>query len=123
LRGPLDLDMPDDMLKVLSDTFDLNEDDLVPGGRYHNFNDLFSIKNPIGPELEIKPLYPITINKLEESRSIFEAIDKHDYMLHFPYQSYDYILRFFNEAAIDPRVSTIMATFYPGLLAEAVAAD
>lgn len=107
-----DLDMPDDMLKVLSDTFDINEDDLVPGGRYHNFNDLFSLKNPNGPELENKPLNPITIKKLEESKSLFEAINQKDYMLHFPYQSYDYILRFFNEAAIDPRVYAIMVTFY-----------
>mgnify|MGYP001082652849 CR=1 FL=1 len=33
-------------------------------------------------------------------------------MLHFPYQSYDYVLRFFNEASLDPSVEEIKATFY-----------
>ena len=32
--------------------------------------------------------------------------------MHFPYQSYDYILQFFNEAAIDPDVKEINVTFY-----------
>src|SRR5690606_22772650 len=32
--------------------------------------------------------------------------------LHLPYQSYNYILRFFNEAAIDPSVMAITVTLY-----------
>jgi len=33
-------------------------------------------------------------------------------MLHLPYHSYNYILRFFNEAAIDPNVKEIYVTLY-----------
>ena len=33
-------------------------------------------------------------------------------MLHLPYHSYNYILRFFNEAAIDPQVKEIYVTLY-----------
>lgn len=33
-------------------------------------------------------------------------------MLHLPYHSYNYILRFFNEAAIDPHVKEIYVTLY-----------
>ena len=33
-------------------------------------------------------------------------------MLHFPYHSYDYFIRFLNRAAIDPTVSKIMTTQY-----------
>ena len=40
------------------------------------------------------------------------AIEKKDQVLHFPYQSYDYVLQFFNEAAIDPAVEEINVTFY-----------
>jgi polyphosphate kinase len=35
-----------------------------------------------------------------------------DRMIHAPYQSYDTILRFFNEAAIDPSVEEIYTTLY-----------
>ena len=49
---------------------------------------------------------------LDHHDSLFDAIDEKDRMLHFPYQSYDYILRFFNEAAIDPAVTSIKATLY-----------
>lgn len=35
-----------------------------------------------------------------------------DVLLHLPYHSYDYILRFFNEAAIDPAVVEINVTLY-----------
>jgi polyphosphate kinase len=49
---------------------------------------------------------------LEKVESIFEAMEIHDYLLHFPYHSYDYILRFFNEAAIDPLVKEIKITLY-----------
>jgi len=34
------------------------------------------------------------------------------HLLHLPYHSYNYILRFFNEAAIDPYVKEIYVTLY-----------
>jgi polyphosphate kinase len=43
---------------------------------------------------------------------MFDAIDDSDMMLHFPYHSYNYILQFFNQAAIDPYVKEIKITFY-----------
>ncbi|MEQ8925928.1 MAG: polyphosphate kinase 1 [Fulvivirga sp.] len=104
--------MPENILKFLAGKLGLKEDDLVPGGRYHNMYDLFSLPNPLKPDLESKALEALVKTELEESDSIFDAIDKKDVMLHFPYQSYDYVLRFFNEAALDPEVEEIKATFY-----------
>ncbi|QSE98599.1 polyphosphate kinase 1 [Fulvivirga lutea] len=107
-----DQSMPKSILEYLTSRLDLNEDDLVPGGRYHNMHDLFSLPNPLKPELESKEFETLVKYELEHSDSIFDAIDKKDVMLHFPYQSYDYVLRFFNEAALDPDVEEIKATFY-----------
>lgn len=107
-----DKEMPQEMLAYLKDTFLLKDEDLVPGGRYHNMNDLMELENPLSPRLENKPLPPLVLNSLEKANSIFEAIEAGDVMLHFPYQSYDYVLRFFNEAALDPQVEEINATFY-----------
>ena len=43
---------------------------------------------------------------------IFQTIAEKEKMLHLPYHSYNYILRFFNEAAIDPNVKEIYVTLY-----------
>ncbi len=104
--------MPDKILIFLKDLFELEPDEIVPGGRYHNMNDLFQLGNPLSPKLENDYLEPLPKRILENQTSIFDAIDQGDVLLHFPYQTYDYVLRFFNEAALDPFVKEIKATFY-----------
>ncbi len=107
-----DRSMPSEMLQYLVEVFKLSEEDIVPGGRYHNMNDLMELENPIAPKLENDPLPAIKLSKLENGQSIFDIIDNGDVMLHFPYQSYDYVLRLFNEASLDPDVEEVKATFY-----------
>ena len=107
-----DSDIPEALLKLLRDVFKLSKRDLIPGGKYHNFSDLFSFTNPIHPKLENKSLPALNINDLDDYNSIFEAISHRDWMLHFPYHSYDPVIKFLNEAAIDPKVDEIKATQY-----------
>ena len=107
-----DSNMPLDMLNAIIGFSEFDEQDLFAGGRYHNLNDLVTLPNPKNPELEIKKWTPIKKSILDGSESIFTTLDKQDILLHFPYHSYDYVLRFFNEAAVDPHVTEINATFY-----------
>lgn len=107
-----DNNMSDELLAALVETFDLIEDDLVSGGKYHNLYDFFQLPNPIGSRLEFNPMTPVNYSRIDKHRSIFDAIDESDKMLHFPYHSYNYILQFFNQAAIDPYVVEIKVTFY-----------
>jgi polyphosphate kinase len=104
--------MPDDFLSYLRDIFELEKNDLSPGGRYHNFGDLMNF-----PKFDLKAIHyeempPLKIRELDESTSIFEALAQKDYLLHFPYHSYEYVLRFLNEAANDPLVRSIKITLY-----------
>lgn len=107
-----DQEMNEELLQQLVDTFDLSEDELVPGGRYHNLNDLMKLPNPLKPDLQYPRQLPVKKTVLDQGKSIFEVIREKDVILHFPYQSYDYVLRFFNEAAADPEVEEIKATLY-----------
>ncbi len=100
------------LVNHLKTQFNLVEQDMVVGGRYHNLNDYFQLPNPIGKTVEYEKLIPIHHQELDQKRSMFAAIDEGDQMLHFPYQSYDYVLQFFNEAAADPDVREINVTFY-----------
>ncbi len=107
-----DQSMPGSFLKQLQLTFNLAHEDLVPGGKYHHFSDLFSFPNPVSPKLEIKSLPPLAKKDLTMYSSLFEAMEKRDWMLHFPYHSYAPVIRFLNEAAIDPKVIEIKTTQY-----------
>lgn len=104
--------MPAEMLSFLQNTYKLSNDDLVPGGVYHNMHDLMDLKNPVAPELEYNPQPAIPCSYIDNYSLIFEGIAKQDVMLHFPYHTYDYVLRFFNEAALDPHTTHIYVTFY-----------
>lgn len=104
--------MPKNLLRYLRDTFSLDKEDLMPGGKYHNFSDFFRFPNPIAPKLSGQAYPPLPHHELENKTSMLEAVAKKDYMVHFPYQSYDYVIRFLNEAANDPDVIAIHATQY-----------
>ena len=107
-----DQKIPKNFLKLLKETFSIENDDLVPGAKYHNFSDFFSFPNPTGNNLFNEPLPPLRHTQLDKYRFIFDAIDKRDYIVHFPYQTYDYVLQFLDQAADDPNVSSIYIIQY-----------
>lgn len=104
--------IPVDFLKLLRTALNLSKEDLVAGGKYHNFSDFYEFPNPLAPKLENRPLIPLRIKELDKADSMFTAISEKDWILHFPYQSYDYVIRFLNEAAIDRKVEEIKVTQY-----------
>src|SRR5690606_9435150 len=55
---------------------------------------------------------PACVQALEATDCLLDTVMKQDVLLHVPYQHYDYILRYFNEAAIDPDVREIYVTLY-----------
>ncbi len=107
-----DRTMPEDTLRYLMDTFFLTRDDLVPGGRYHNFHDFFAFPNPLAPLLERSSQPGLRVPDLDRYKAMADAMSERSWLLHFPYNSYDYVLRFLNGAATDPSVKTIRTTQY-----------
>ena len=111
-RFMYDSNMPDDFLAFICNAFGITTDDLVLGGRYNNLQDLIKLPNPRGKELEQQVPSPMRVPFLEEMGSVFRAVKKRDILLHFPYQSFDYLIRFLMEAAFDPKVDEIKITQY-----------
>lgn len=107
-----DSQMPKRMVEVLKSNFKLTNSDMIEGGKYLKMNDLFAFPNPLSPELEREKIAPLQVKELNEASSILEAVKKKEFLLHFPYDSYDYVIRMLNEAAVDEKVEKIMVTQY-----------
>lgn len=107
-----DREMPQHLLSFLMESFELTKVDLLPEGRYHNNSDFFKFPDFGFKHLKDQKLPPLKIAKLENSDSIFPLIAKEDYIVHVPYQSYESVIRFFEDAANDPAVTHIKIVQY-----------
>ena len=108
-----DSTMPEDILAQLKEAFELSRNDLIPGARYHNFNDFFSFPDPAAKaELHDAPMPPLPHPELEKAPSILALLKEKDAILHFPYQKYNYVPQLIEEAANDPAVRTVKITLY-----------
>ncbi|WP_442588330.1 polyphosphate kinase 1 [Pedobacter sp. AW31-3R] len=92
-------------------TLNLSKASVVEGGFYHNLKDLGSF--PVQDTALSYPKWPsLEGHPIGRQETLFSQIFKKDIMVHVPYQKYDAILRFFNEAANDNFVEAIYVTLY-----------
>lgn len=99
-------------ISYLKETFDLADEDLVLGGRYHNLHDLSDFPDFGLDGVHYQKLPPLPHPGLDSASSMFDAVGEKDRILHYPYQKFDYVVRFVEEAAEDPAVDSIWITLY-----------
>ncbi len=107
-----DSNMDSDTISVCKKAFHLHDNEMIKGGSHHNLYDLFKFPNALKPNLQGENYLGLKHLPFESSKSIFEIINKQNQLLHFPYQSYYYVLQFFNQAAINRNVLEIKITLY-----------
>ncbi|WP_295654269.1 polyphosphate kinase 1, partial [uncultured Mucilaginibacter sp.] len=112
MRLLYDTEMSMDMLAYLVTKMGVNSESLIPGNRYHNFKDFIKFPNVGRAELEYPKYDLLPVAGLSFNKSLFAQIDKKDFLISTPYQSFDYIIHFLREAAIDPKVKEISVTLY-----------
>lgn len=107
-----DPETPVGVMSRLETELGLEPEDLVEGGRYHNLQDLGTFPR-CGVEDEAYPEWPLLPHpELTGAATVREVVDRADQLLYFPYHSYDHVVRFLTEAAIDPDVDSIRLTVY-----------
>jgi polyphosphate kinase len=102
--------IPDNTLKRLKKLLGLKGANFIPGGAYHNLKDFSSL--PLSDPKVSYEQWPKVDISISPRKGIFDVIKSSDLLLHPPYHSYDTVLRFFNEAAIDASVREVYVTLY-----------
>ena len=112
VRFVYDKDIDASLLQYLIKRLGLvNHQNMVPGGRIHNFKDFMAFPNVFTSPKNLRNK-PFTHPAFVGASSVTSVILKKDVMLHLPYHSFNSLIDLLREAAIDPLVVSIKITCY-----------
>ncbi len=104
---------PAEMSAFLLSQFDLADDDLYQVHGPVNLVRLMQIPDRVDrPDLKFPVYRPSLSRELSKTSDIFKAIRKGDILLHHPFQSFNPVVEFLQQAASDPNVLAIKQTVY-----------
>ncbi|MDO4433292.1 MAG: polyphosphate kinase 1 [Alysiella sp.] len=106
-------DCPLELEAFLSKQFKLKAHQIYRVDGPVNLVRLMSLPDMVNrPDLQFEPYKPHLPKNLRDADSILDEIAKNDILLHHPYESFDPVVRFIQEAAQDPDVVAIKMTIY-----------
>ena len=113
VRLQYDPDLPKELLSQLVEELELSSADLYPGRGFTSFTDLFQLYQSANvPRLRDRVQVPLPLSCFERGHDVWNAIRSGDIMVFHPYQSFDAVTHFVEEAAKDPKVLAIKMTLY-----------
>ena len=113
VRLVYDSAMPKDLYRFILQKNKLRQgDNLIPGGRYHNFKDFMKFPDISGRGMVYPEKVPLLHPDFKEKVSLLNVIKEKDVMLSYPFQTFHHLIDVLREAAIDPMVSSIKMTLY-----------
>ncbi|MDO5017257.1 MAG: polyphosphate kinase 1 [Porphyromonas sp.] len=104
--------MPAVVLEQLKEAFGLQPQDLLPGRRHLQLQDLNKLPNPLGAAFEQQYQDPIPHYRWDKSERRIDHLLSQDEALFVPYSDFHYLLDTLDEACVDPRVKGIKLTQY-----------
>ncbi|CAA6816687.1 MAG: Polyphosphate kinase (EC [uncultured Sulfurovum sp.] len=106
-------DVDDSLIEFLTTHLELDPHDIYQYNIPLNLGTLWSI---VGEEslahLTLPTYSPKNLPPFSENKSLFKAIEKQDVLLYHPYESFDPVVRFIQEAAKDPDTLSMRMTLY-----------
>ena len=98
---------------LLRDQFDVDAAMIVKTGGMLGLRDLDAICGEPRPDLKFTPFSPRYPERvLAHDGDVFTAIREKDMVIHHPYESFEVVVDFLHQAAIDPNVVSIKQTLY-----------
>ena len=112
VRLEISPDMPQEMIDYLTESLDLEREDVyVFDGPLH-IQDLMTLFDVDRPDLKDAPFAPKVPEWFTSHKTIFDAIKEGDRLLHHPYDSYECVTGFINQAVADEDVVAIKICLY-----------
>lgn len=113
VRLEIDITMSGFLKETLQDWLELEDWDIYRCEGPLDLSFFFGFYNLPGYDhLKFEPLKPQEPEEFAGSDDIFGAIAQKDILLHHPYESFDPVVRFVEQAAEDPQVLAIKQTLY-----------
>ncbi len=101
------------MANFLLEQFELDRDALYQVHGPVNLVRLMQVPDWVDrPELKFKPFVPALPARLAKKEDIFDQVRKGDILLHHPFESFQPVIDFIEQAAADPNVVAIRQTVY-----------
>lgn len=111
VRFVYDREMDPGLLEYLVRRLNLSKrDNLIPGGRIHNFRHFMEFPEQVFKEKRLRK--KSFDHPMLTTRRVTDVILEKDVMLHFPYHSFWPLIDIIREAAFDPDVTSIKITCY-----------
>ncbi|MEK7857353.1 MAG: RNA degradosome polyphosphate kinase, partial [Acidobacteriota bacterium] len=105
-------EMPEKMLKVLTDGIGLTEQDVYKISGFVDIPDLMQLYSLDRPHLKERPISPIHPSVLLDKKDTFDVLKRQDVLLHHPYTAFSVVTDFLAQAAEDPDVQAIKICLY-----------
>lgn len=104
--------MPDHVLDILAENFELRHGILDQRNDRMEFKDWFQLTALPRPDLKLPQIKRPVLFQGLEFNAILERIRQKDYLIHQPFESFEVLERFLEDAAHDPNVIAIKMTLY-----------
>jgi polyphosphate kinase len=111
VRLEVSADMPEDMIAYLTESLRLSSEDVYLTDGPLKLQDFMSLYDLNRPDLKDEPFSP-TLPKWRGKKSLFDVLKERDILLHHPYDSYDTVTKFIDEAIDDSEVVAIKICLY-----------